>query len=172
MASTSTRMGTVMGTPAFMAPEQARARWDEVDGRTDLWAVGATMFTLLTGRHVHVAESGNEQLILSATVAPVSVATLVEVPADVAGIVDRALAFERGKRWPTAMAMQAAVRAALGVLGPSDSVLSSGMRPKASSTLISQGVAPGANTMLAVTGASQVTAWAKEREMRAAGPRS
>ena len=42
-----------MGTPAFMAPEQARARWDEVDGRTDLWAVGATMFTLLTGRHVH-----------------------------------------------------------------------------------------------------------------------
>ena len=61
------RAGVVMGTPAFMAPEQARARWDEVDGRTDLWAVGATMFTLLSGRHVHEGASGNEQLILSAT---------------------------------------------------------------------------------------------------------
>src|SRR5581483_9335323 len=61
--ATSTRAGVVMGTPAFMAPEQARARWDEVDGRTDLWAVGATMFKLLTGRVVHLAETVNEQLL-------------------------------------------------------------------------------------------------------------
>jgi serine/threonine-protein kinase len=168
-STTSTRMGTVMGTPAFMAPEQARARWDEVDGRTDLWAVGATLFTLLSGRHVHVAESGNEQLILSATTPPVSIATLVELPPGVAEIVDRALAFEREKRWPTAQAMQDAVRAALATLGPADTVLSSGMRPRASSTMISQGASPAANTMLeGVGGASRLTALAKEREMRAA----
>jgi serine/threonine-protein kinase len=170
VSATSTRMGTVMGTPAFMAPEQARARWDEVDGRTDLWAVGATLFTLLSGRHVHVAESGNEQLILSATTPPVSIATLVELPPGVAEIVDRALAFEREKRWPTAQAMQEAVRGALANLGPAESVLSSGMRPKTSSTLISQGASPAANTMLEGVGggASLVTALAKEREMRAA----
>jgi serine/threonine-protein kinase len=49
--------GSLLGTPAFMAPEQARGRWDEVDGATDLWAVGATLFTLLTGRLVHEAET-------------------------------------------------------------------------------------------------------------------
>src|SRR5579883_2958914 len=64
---TATRAGMVMGTPAFMAPEQARARWDEVDARTDLWAVGATMFTLVSGHYVHDAPSANEQLIASAT---------------------------------------------------------------------------------------------------------
>src|SRR5262245_22960662 len=50
---TRTRLGALLGTPAFMAPEQARGRWDEVDARTDIWAVGATLFTLLTGRFVH-----------------------------------------------------------------------------------------------------------------------
>src|ERR1700722_8622570 len=39
----ATRAGTSMGTPAFMAAEQARGLWNEVDGRTDLWAVGASL---------------------------------------------------------------------------------------------------------------------------------
>ena len=65
--SSATRSGSTMGTPAYMAPEQARARWDEVDARTDLWAVGATMFKLLTGRVVHVADTVNEQLLAAMT---------------------------------------------------------------------------------------------------------
>src|SRR5580698_7091819 len=97
---TTTQAGMVMGTPAYMAPEQARARWDEVDGRTDLWAVGATMFTLLSGRHVHEGATGNEQLILSATTpAPSLGAVAPELPPAIAAIVDRALAFERERRW-------------------------------------------------------------------------
>jgi eukaryotic-like serine/threonine-protein kinase len=40
--------GTIMGTPLFMAPEQARG--DEVDARTDIWAVGVILYNLLTGR--------------------------------------------------------------------------------------------------------------------------
>src|SRR5262249_15491612 len=39
-----TEIGITMGTPGFMPPEQARGRWDEVDARSDLWAVGATVF--------------------------------------------------------------------------------------------------------------------------------
>ena len=36
-----------------MSPEQARARWEFVDARTDIWAMGAVMFACLAGRHVH-----------------------------------------------------------------------------------------------------------------------
>src|SRR6202020_3604804 len=90
--STTTKLGVVMGTPAFMSPEQARARWDEVDGRTDLWAVGATMFTLLTGRHVHEGVSGNEQLILSATAPAPSLGSIEpDLPPALVALVDRAL---------------------------------------------------------------------------------
>jgi serine/threonine-protein kinase len=115
---TSTRAGMIMGTPAFMAPEQARARWDEVDARTDLWAVGATMFTLLSGRHVHVADSNHEQLIFSATQVAPSLSTVVAgVPDPLVYVVDRALAFHRSSRWPSARAMQLAVREALEASG-------------------------------------------------------
>ncbi|HEY6463062.1 MAG TPA: serine/threonine-protein kinase, partial [Polyangiaceae bacterium] len=130
---TATKVGVVMGTPAFMAPEQARARWDEVDGRTDLWAVGATMFTLLTGRHVHEGVSGNEQLILSATTQAPSVSQVdANVPPAVGAIVDRARAFDRGTRWPDAASMHAAVSAALAALGGADAVVASQRRPATS----------------------------------------
>ncbi len=113
-----TRAGTVMGTPAFMSPEQARARWDEVDGRTDLWAVGATMFTLLSGRYVHEAQTGNEQLILSATTPARSIATVTSgLPRSAIATIDRALLFEREQRWPDAQGMQQAVRGSLESLG-------------------------------------------------------
>ena len=63
----TTQVGATMGTPAFMPPEQARGRWDDVDARTDVWAVGASMFALLTGRYVHEASSVNEQLLAAMT---------------------------------------------------------------------------------------------------------
>src|SRR5580692_1517641 len=44
-----TQTGFAIGTPSFMPPEQARGRWELVDARTDVWAVGATMYALLTG---------------------------------------------------------------------------------------------------------------------------
>ena len=46
----ATRHGTVMGTPNFMAPEQAEGRTREMDERTDLYALGAILYTLLTLR--------------------------------------------------------------------------------------------------------------------------
>jgi serine/threonine protein kinase len=108
-----TRAGTVMGTPAFMAPEQALAKWDEVDGRTDLWAVAATMFTLLSGTHVHEGANGNEQFVKSATQPARSIATAVKgLPRSVVALIDRALRFDRTARWPDARAMQDGVRGA------------------------------------------------------------
>jgi len=110
----STITGTFLGTPAFAAPEQARARWELVDARTDLWAVGATMFTLLTGKYVHEAETPNEQLLAAMTQPAPSLASLrPDLPSAIVEVVDRALAFEREERWPSASEMQKAVRAAL-----------------------------------------------------------
>ena len=174
----ATRVGTIMGTPAFMAPEQARARWDEVDGRTDLWAVGATMFTLLSGRYVHEADNEREQLILSATRrAPPLASVEPSVPAMVAAIVDRALAFEREARWPDAMSMRAAVRIALDALGGFDPAAAAfagvpGRRLEPGSPLSgvrsSAVMAATATAIDTIAAGSPLSAWTKERELRAA----
>ncbi len=109
-----TMQNVSMGPPAFMPPEQALGRWDQVDARSDVFALGATLFTLLTGRLVHEAATMQETMVLVSTrpVAPVrSVAPFV--PEQLALVVDRALAFHRDRRWPDAAAMLAAFRAAV-----------------------------------------------------------
>jgi serine/threonine-protein kinase len=108
---TATRAGESMGTPAYMAPEQARGLWDDVDGRSDLWAVGATMFCLLAGRLVHQGRTTNEQLLSAMThPAPPLRSVAIGVSALVANVVDRALAFNKAMRWPDARRMQESVR--------------------------------------------------------------
>ena len=116
----ATQAGSVLGTPAFMAPEQALGRWAEVDGRTDIWSVGATAFTLLTGHFVHEAETLQEQLVFSATRPARPLRELQPaVPESLARVVDRALSFDRAARFPNVRAMRAALRQAMG-LAPLD----------------------------------------------------
>jgi eukaryotic-like serine/threonine-protein kinase len=110
----ATAVGMPMGTPAFMSPEQARGRWDLVDAQSDLWAVGATMFTLLSGEFVHVESTVPELLAASFTKPARSLATLLpDAHATLVEVVDRALAQRLADRWPDARSMQAAVRDAL-----------------------------------------------------------
>jgi hypothetical protein len=165
--SASTRSGMVMGTPAFMAPEQARARWDEVDPRTDLWAAGATMFTLLTGRYVHEAPSSQEQLITSATTTAPSLAAIApETPPAVVAIVDRALSFDRSERWPDARSMQEAVRAALEATGAKP-LLGQEATPISASVRSLRMSFSDATTFTAPAGTSEAT-WVAERDARQA----
>jgi eukaryotic-like serine/threonine-protein kinase len=107
-----------LGTPAFMPPEQARGQWEQLDGRTDLWALGATMFFLLTGRDVHEAETVNEELLSAMTKRAPSLGQLApHLPKPLIELIDRALAFEQSDRWPSAREMQAAVRSVASVFG-------------------------------------------------------
>jgi serine/threonine-protein kinase len=112
-ASRLTQAGDAMGTPAYMAPEHARGLWDEVDARSDLWSVGASMFHLLSGLVVHDGRTVNEQLLAAMTVsAPKLVTVAGGVSPAISALVDRALAFEKDGRWPDARTMRAALRAA------------------------------------------------------------
>jgi serine/threonine-protein kinase len=107
-----TDTGMMLGTPAFMAPEQALAKSSDIDDRTDLWAVGATMFTLLCGEYVHEGDNGAQIAIKAATTPARSLASVwSEVPRPLAELVDRALAFEKEDRWKGAAEMRDAVGA-------------------------------------------------------------
>jgi serine/threonine-protein kinase len=109
--------GVSLGTPPFMPREQARGLTGEVDGRSDLWALGATMFTMLSGRHVFEGRTPVEVLIAAATQEPPPLgAHRPGLPAGVAAVVDRALRVDRRERWPDARAMQDALRSALAEL--------------------------------------------------------
>ena len=108
--SVITQAGSAVGTPEFMAPEQAAGRSEEIDALTDIWAVGATMFQLLTRRLVHEGSTGHSAVIIAATrAAPRLQSVAPNVPAPLAQVVDRALSFERAARWPNARAMRKAL---------------------------------------------------------------
>jgi serine/threonine-protein kinase len=114
---TKTQTGSLMGTPSFMPPEQARGRWEEVDGQSDLWAIGATMFTLLSGQVVHEATTVNEALVQAVTQPARSLGSVrPDLPSALVAFVDRALAYEKSARWPDAAAMQVALREAYAAL--------------------------------------------------------
>ena len=121
----ATRSGRAIGTPAFMAPEQALGRSREVDGRTDIWALGATMFSLLSGRFVHQAPTPTEVAVLAATrPAPPLREVAPDVCVELQAVIDRALAFKKEERWADADEMdRALLRAALSGLGLSASSL-------------------------------------------------
>jgi serine/threonine-protein kinase len=122
-SSQATPTSYMMGTAGFMAPEQALGKRDDVDALTDVWAVGATVFRLASGTRVHAADSPEEALVLSATRSAPSLQTVVrDAPPVVVQVIDRALAFDKAGRWPSALAMREALRqasvAAFGGLAP------------------------------------------------------
>jgi serine/threonine protein kinase len=121
--------GLFMGTPAFMSPEHARGRWSEVDAQSDIWSVGATLYTLLTGKFVHESESAVDTLVLAVTQAPRPIRSMASrVPESVAVVIDRALFYNKEDRWDSARTMQVALRSARLSLAPDELVLRGGQR--------------------------------------------
>jgi len=122
---TTTVTGHMIGTPAFMPPEQALGNRSAIGPSSDCWAVGATMFSLLSGELVHVADGAHAQLAAAATRHARSLAEVApNLPLSIVRFVDKALAFDPKDRWPSAGEMRDALHLALeGVLGePVESV--------------------------------------------------
>ncbi|MFO0795978.1 MAG: serine/threonine-protein kinase [Gemmataceae bacterium] len=100
-----TRAGTVMGTPAYMSPEQAAGEAD-VDARSDVYSLGAVAFFALAGRPPFQAK-GLGQLLAAhrSQPAPPLADVRAGVPADLAAVVARCLAKAPAERFPSAAAL-------------------------------------------------------------------
>ena len=124
-AAERTRAGTALGTPHYMSPEQAMGLVDQLDGRADLFSVGAILHALLTGHRIHTARTENEALILAATTPVPSVARIApDLPVEVVSLIDKALSWDRRSRFDDARQMQAAVREVLAKVGAHLTVIS------------------------------------------------
>ncbi len=127
-----TRTGNSMGTPAFMAPEQAAGRWSEVGAHSDLWAVGATMYTLLTGAIVHDGDTAQMVMVNAITKPAPSIALRrPDLPPALVAVIDKALAFHPTARFSNAHEMQQALRSAAPVAaGVSSQLAVAARQPK------------------------------------------
>ncbi len=99
-----TRAGIVFGTPGFMAPEQLRGH--PVTERCDVYALGATLYHLLSRKPPHHAKNADEMMRAAARHPPTPIAALVPgVPAELSTITDKALAHDPEQRYPDARAL-------------------------------------------------------------------
>ncbi len=119
-ATERTATGTALGTPSYMSPEQARGRVDDLDGRADIFSVGAMMHALITGHRINAGKTEMEALAMAATKPVSSIARIApNLPVEVIHIVDKALQFDRRNRFSDARDMQAAMLEALANQGAS-----------------------------------------------------
>jgi serine/threonine protein kinase len=111
-ATDATKTGTVFGTPSFMPPEQALGEMNAINGQSDVFSVGATLFMLLSGARAREGDTANKQLLAAMTKPPPPLTSVMaDCPPALAAIVDRALAFEQKDRFADARSMQESVRA-------------------------------------------------------------
>jgi serine/threonine protein kinase/Tfp pilus assembly protein PilF len=95
-----TQAWTIMGTAAYMSPEQARGH--EVDKRTDIFSLGIVLYELLTRHQPFTGETINHTLVAIIEKDPAPVSQLADLPDEIERIVDLALAKNAGERYQTA----------------------------------------------------------------------
>ena len=94
-----TRLGAVVGTPAYMAPEQARG--ESVDGRADVYALGATLYHLLAGEPPFAAapsSGGSNYAVLAGPPRPLA-EIAPGIPRELSTIVEKAMARDPAERY-------------------------------------------------------------------------
>jgi len=162
----TTRTGTVLGTPAYMSPEQARGD-KVVDHRSDVYSLGAILYELLSGKKPHPGDSPNAVLYHIATHPPLPLAGVTsELPPALVESVERALAQAPDDRQASAAALLAelapfAVREVHPAAKPEPSApLNTGESP----TVLASGAAPS----LAVSAVDTAPAATSEKTGRGA----
>jgi serine/threonine protein kinase len=99
----ATHVGTVMGTPAYMAPEQVRGLAQQIDARTDIYVLGAVLFEVLTGRVPHAGHSTPDLLArIAQGPAPHARSVNPAVPPALDAVCARAMAHAQADRYPSA----------------------------------------------------------------------
>jgi serine/threonine-protein kinase len=99
--------GGPVGTPAYMAPEMVRADLAQMDARTDVFLLGATLHHLLTGEPRH--RGGSILEVLRAALASPPFAYPPHVPAELAALCNRATAASPAARFPSALDLRQAL---------------------------------------------------------------
>jgi serine/threonine-protein kinase len=109
--SSKTKTGMVLGTPSYMSPEQLSGK--KVEGRSDLFSLGVSLYQLLCGQLPFQGESMAQLMFKIANEAPVDILTLnPNVPAGVVAFLDQALSKDPDQRFQTGEEFGAALRAA------------------------------------------------------------
>jgi serine/threonine-protein kinase len=115
--SAITQVGSVLGTAAYLAPEQAHG--EEAGPQADLYSLGVVTYQLVSGRLPYEATSLTELALMQQREAPPLLSELVDnVPPQLAAAVDRALALEPRDRFASAEEMRAALVDGLRGVGP------------------------------------------------------
>src|SRR6202521_2498069 len=102
-------VGLITGTPSYMSPEQVRG--DDLDTRTDLFALGLLLYEMATGRQAFSGNTGGAiiEAILSRTPAPAR-SVNPEIPPELEEIINRSLEKDANKRWQSAAEIRAALQ--------------------------------------------------------------
>jgi len=108
--SSLTASGQSIGTPAYMAPEQAKGLIDQIDEKTDIYGMGAVLYEMLTKRSPFTG-SPMQILYKVCNVEPISVREInPQIPHDVATIVEKAMSKEKMFRYNSAQEMAEDIR--------------------------------------------------------------
>ena len=105
---TKTRTGALLGTPAYMSPEQIKSAKD-VDGRSDLWSVGVMFYEMLSGRVAFAAPTEYARLAAVISAQPPPIESIDPDLAPVGAFLQRALEKNRDRRFQTAREMSEAL---------------------------------------------------------------
>jgi serine/threonine-protein kinase len=110
----ATRAGTVAGTPAYMAPEQARGETARIGPRSDVYALGSILYQILTGCAPYEGASALDVVRAVVEGPPLPVAErrgVSSVPSELAAVCERAMAREPDDRFADATSVAVAVAA-------------------------------------------------------------
>lgn len=107
-----TQTGEVVGTPAYMSPEQARG--EPVDARTDIYSLGLVLFEAIAGYNPHDKGSTGQTWAAIISEEPIDLAPLeAKAPPEVIELIGRAVARDRSRRYPNIEALCQALAACL-----------------------------------------------------------
>jgi serine/threonine protein kinase len=112
LSSSATMAGSIMGTPQYMAPEQARGEVETMDARADIYALGAILYHLLALRP---SVTGSDAMAIVEKVAGGEIEPLGtgggHIPDSLAAVVRKAMGFDREARYASVAGLQADIAA-------------------------------------------------------------